>query len=378
MEAGESKLRNPYEILGVDTEVSKESLKKAYRTLAKKYHPDLNPGDEDAKEKLQEINEAYSILSDDDKRRQYDLYGEAAFNGQGGGGGFGGFGDIFSDIFSDFFGGGGYSQGARRSGPKRGGDIQQEVRLTFKEAVFGVEKEIVVRRHKHCHKCEGSGVMPGSKVEVCQQCHGTGQVHYQTNSAFGQFIRTGPCDACEGTGEIIEEKCDVCHGSGLEVENKRLKITIPKGVDNDSVISLRGEGHEGEKGGMSGDLYLIVRVEEHEIFKRQGNDVFYELPISILQATLGDELEIPTLDGTMDFSLPEGTQTGTQFKLKQKGIADVKGRGIGDLYFRVRVVTPTKLNKEQREKLKEFGDLTGKHVKETKKNFFEKVKDMFD
>lgn len=373
-------MRDLYEVLGVNRNASQDEIKKKYRNLAKKYHPDLNPGDDEASEKLKEINQAYGILCDEDRRKKYDTYGDAAFEQGGFNSNFsGGFSDIFGDIFSDFFGGGGFQRGRSSANIKRrGSDIKQKMTLTFKEAVFGVEKEITVKQKVDCGQCDGSGVKQGSSKEVCPQCHGSGQVRHQQNSPFGQFIHTSTCDMCHGTGEIIKEKCEHCHGSGTETKTKKLKVTIPAGVDTDSVMSMRGEGNQGENGGPPGDLYIIITVQPHEIFQRDGYDIHFELPLSFVQATLGATVEVPTLQGNISYDIPAGTQNATVFELKNEGIQNVNSNKKGNLYFITNVQIPKNLNEKQKEKLREFAELGGENVKETKKNFFEKVKDIFD
>ncbi|WFA09539.1 molecular chaperone DnaJ [Tissierella sp. Yu-01] len=372
-------MRDYYEILGVGRDATSDEIKSAYRKLAKKYHPDLNPNNAEAEQKFKEANTAYEVLSDEDKRARYDRYGEAGVNGQSGASGFGGFGDIFDDIF-DIFGsgfGGGYTQ-SRKNGPARGADLRYDLTLEFEEAVFGVEKEIQLRRTENCSTCSGSGAKPGTDKETCSKCHGSGQVRYAQQSPFGQFVRVGTCDECNGTGEIIKEKCPTCHGSGREVKNKKIKVKVPAGVDNDSIISIRGEGEGGTRGGSPGDLYVYISVKEDEIFKRKGNNVYINIPISFTEAALGAEIVVPTLEGKENFTIPEGTQTGTRFKLKSKGVPNVRGVGRGDLYFTVDIKVPTKLTDKQRELLKELSKEQGEELKDQKKGFFEKVKDVFN
>jgi molecular chaperone DnaJ len=372
-------LRDYYEILGVDRNATSDEIKRAYRKLAKKYHPDLNPNNAEAEQKFKEVNTAYEVLSDENKRARYDRYGEEGVNGQAGASGFGGFGDIFDDIF-DIFGsgfGGGYTQ-KRKHGPVRGADLRYDLTLEFEEAIFGVEKEIQIRRTENCSTCNGSGAKPGTNKETCPKCHGSGQVRYAQQSPFGQFVRVGTCDQCNGTGEIIKEKCPTCNGSGREVKNKRIKIKVPAGVDNDSIISVKGEGEGGLRGGSPGDLYVYISVKEDEIFKRRGNNIYLNIPISFTEAALGAEIVVPTLEGTEKFTIPEGTQTGTQFKLKGRGVPNVRGVGRGDLYFTVDVKVPTKLTDRQRELLIELSKEQGEEFKEQKKSFFEKVKDAFN
>ena len=371
-------LRDYYEILNISKEATQDEIKSSFRILAKKYHPDLNPNDKEAEQNFKEINEAYEVLSDPGKREKYDTFGHAGVNGQGGyGQDFGGFGDIFDDIF-DIFGGGGFSQSSsRRRGPVRGADLRYNLDLDFKEAVFGIEKEIQIRKSENCETCGATGVKPGSSKETCSKCNGSGEVRYAQQSPFGQFVRVATCDECGGTGEIIKEKCTVCSGTGREIKNKRIKVKIPAGVDTGSIISIQGEGEPGERGGPSGDLFIYITVEEHDIFKRKGNDIHFTVPISFAEASLGAEIEIPTLDGTVKHTIPEGTQTGTQFRLKNRGIPNVRGIGRGHIYFKVKVEVPTKLTEKQKELLKEFAKEGGESHREGKKGFFGKMKDAF-
>ena len=374
-------LRDYYEILNVSKDASQDEIKSSFRTLAKKYHPDLNPDDKEAEQKFKEINEAYEVLSDPDKRRKYDTFGHAGVNGQGGyNQDFGGFGDIFDDIFDIFGGGfdGGYGQSSsRRRGPVKGADLRYNLNLDFKDAVFGIEKEIQIRKSENCETCDGTGVKPGSSKETCSKCNGSGEVRYAQQSPFGQFVRVATCDECGGTGEIIKEKCTNCSGTGKEIKNKRIKVKVPAGVDTGSIISIQGEGEAGERGGPSGDLFIYITVKEHDIFKRKGNNIYFTVPISFVEATLGAEIEVPTLDGTIKHKIPEGTQTGTQFRLKNKGVPNVRGVGKGDIYFKVKVEVPKKLTEKQKELLKQFAKESGEDHKEGKKGFFGKMKDAF-
>lgn len=375
-------MRDPYEVLGVDRNATDKELKSAYRKLAKKYHPDLNSGDADAAEQLKEVNEAFSILSDPDKRARYDRFGSAAF--ENGGGGFSGadMGDIFSDLFGDLFGGGGFSYRQQRPDPnakQRGTDLEMAIKVSFKEAVFGAEKEISYRRKENCHTCGGTGAKPGHKKETCDMCHGTGSVSRTSQTPFGVFRSQETCPQCHGTGTIIKEKCETCHGEGFETKTVKLKVKIPQGINNGQAITIRGKGNEGANGGPAGDLYLVIYVEEHEIFKRVGNDVYYELPISVITATLGNKIDIPVLDGTMEYEIPQGTQPGTRFKLKGKGIKDARTGFMGDLYFDAKVIIPKRLTDEEREKFEEFAEVSGENVREPqKKGFFDKLKDIFE
>lgn len=374
-------MNNPYEVLGVDTNANAQDIKKAYRKLAKKYHPDLNGGSEEAQEKLKEINEAFSILGDENNRAKYDRYGDAAFDPNSGFGGFSGagMGDIFSDLFSDFFGGGGSSYSQRRdpNAPKRGEDIQEHIHISFKDAVSGVEKEIKYRRYVKCTTCEGSGAKPGTEKKTCSQCGGSGQTRTTQSTPFGQFSSVSTCSRCGGSGQEIEHECDTCHGHGRIPKDSKVKVKIPSGISNGDVIPVRGQGHEGENSGPAGDLYIVVSVEEHELFKRYGNDIFYELPISYSTAVLGNEIEIPTLTGTTKFEIPSGTQNDTRFKLDGEGMQDVRSGRKGNLYFDVKIRVPKKINDKQRELLEELAEVTGEEVK-PEKSFIDKIRDWFD
>lgn len=372
-------MRDYYEILGVSKDASEDDIKKAYRSLAKKYHPDLNPDNAEAEAKFKEVNQAYEILSDGDKRSRYDRYGHAGVDPQAGGygGSYGGFGDIFDDIF-DIFGGAGFSRGSRRNGPVSGSDLRYNLKLEFKEAVFGVEKEIQIRRSENCETCGGTGAKPGTGKETCSTCNGRGEVRYAQQTPFGQFVRTSTCDVCDGTGETIKEKCNTCGGTGKQAKTKKIKVKIPAGVDNDSVISMRGEGEAGDRGGPNGDLYIYINIAEDPIFKRSGNNVYLTIPISFTEAALGAEIDVPTLEGIIKYTIQEGTQTGTEFKLKGMGVPNLRGYGRGDLYFTVEVKVPTKLTDKQKDLLRDFANETGEHIKEHKKGFFDKVKDAFN
>lgn len=373
-------MKDPYEVLGVDRNITQDELKRKYRKLAKEYHPDLNPGDEEKAEKFKEIGLSYEILSDPEKRSAYDRYGESAFTGGAGGpGGFADFSD-FSDIFGSFFGdifGGGQSSYQRANRPTKGADIQQVVNLTFKEACFGVSKEVQVRREVICDTCNGSGAKDKSKIYTCEKCKGTGRINTVSQTPFGTISRQTTCDACGGSGEIIEEKCDTCHGQGRIYKSETIKVDIPSGVETENIMRVTGKGHAGENGGPNGDLYIIIHVEEHEIFKRNGLDIYYEMPITFATAALGGNIDIPTLTATQEYHIPEGTQTGTKFKLKNEGIKNERTGRKGDLYFYVKVITPKKMSKEQKEKLKEFAEVSGQEIKE-EKTFFSKLKDLFD
>ncbi|SHJ46255.1 molecular chaperone DnaJ [Geosporobacter subterraneus DSM 17957] len=373
--------RDYYEVLGLEKGANEQAVKKAYRKLAMQYHPDKNPGNKEAEEKFKEINEAYEVLSDANKRSRYDQFGHAGVGGNGDGGfegfsGYGGFDDIFGDIF-DMFGGGGFSGGRRRNGPQKGADLKYELGITFEEAAFGVEKDINVSRHESCGTCGGTGAKPGTSKKTCSKCNGSGEVRYAQRTPLGQFVNVKTCDVCHGEGSIIETPCKDCSGTGKVMKDKKIHIKIPAGVDTGSVIPLRGQGEPGIKGGPTGDLYIVLRVKPHEIFQRDGNDVICEMPITFVQAALGDELVVPTLDGKIKYKIPEGTQSGTIFRMKGKGIPSLRGYGRGDHYVKVIVEIPKKLNDKQKELLKRFADEMGEDVHEQRKTFFDKVKDVF-
>ena len=371
--------RDYYEVLGVGREASTEEIKKAFRKLARQYHPDANSGDKNTEEKFKEIAEAYEILSDPEKRANYDRFGHAAANGQGFGGfgeGFGGFGADFSgfgDIFDMFFG-----RGARaQRGPQKGADIRVDVEISFKEAAFGVEKDIRVPRFEECEKCRGTGAAAGTSPQRCSVCGGTGQVQFSQSTLFGRVMQTHTCERCRGTGKVIEKPCSVCQGSGQVRRARNIHVKIPAGVDTGTRLRVTGEGEAGLHGGPRGDLYVYLNVRPHRLFKREGNDIIYEAPVSFAQAALGDEFEIPTLEGVIKIRIPEGTQHGTEFRLRGKGIPDLKGYGRGDQYVRVKVVTPTKLSERQKQLLREFAVLSGENPAGEAKGFFEKVRDAF-
>ena len=376
--------RDYYEVLGVEKGASEDEIKKAYRKLAKANHPDLHPGDKECEERFKEINEAYEVLSDPDKRAKYDQFGHAAFDPSAGGpggagfGGFGGFGDIFGggfgDIFGDIFGGGFGGGQTQRSGPRRGENLRVRLNITFEEAAFGCEKEINVGRVEQCPDCKGTGCAPGTTPEVCTECHGTGTVTQAQRTPFGMMQSQTVCPKCRGKGQIIHQPCPDCRGAGVVRKRRTIQVNIPAGIDNGQTISLRGQGHSGKNGGPAGDLLITVMVRPHEIFRRDGTAVFCEAPITFTQAVLGGTLEIPTIDGKVKYDIPEGTQTGTVFRLRGKGIPVLNGRGRGDQYVTVNIETPRNLNREQKEALKKFSESLGEGNYEKHKNFFGKKK----
>ena len=372
--------RDYYEVLGVSKGASDDEIKKAYRTLAKKYHPDMNPGDKEAEAKFKEANEAYDVLSDSDKRAKYDQFGHAAFDPSmgGGGSGFGGFGGMdfdFGDIFSSFFGGGGGgSSRSSRNTPIEGDDVMARITITFDEAVFGCKKEISFARIEACPECEATGAAKGTKPETCQTCHGTGRVTVQQQTILGYMQTQRACSACRGSGKIIKTPCKNCNGKGYIKVNKKLEVSIPAGIDSMQRIILRGQGSAGRNGGSAGDLIIEVRVKEHDFFTRERNNVYCDIPISFTEAALGAEIDIPVLGGkTEKYKIPEGTQTGTRFTLKGQGISDVNSKRHGDLIITVIVETPKNLTQEQKKLLTEFAKTLGKNNTGKREGFFKKL-----
>ena len=377
-------MRDYYEVLGVSKTASEDEIKKAYRSLAKKYHPDMNPGDKEAEEKFKEVNQAYAILSDPEKKARYDQFGPEAAEGGAGYGGFGDFGGGFggidlNDIFEGMFGGGfggGFSGGStRRNGPQKGDDVAQRVTITFEEAAFGCKKDIRYTKSDRCTECEGTGASPGSTPKTCSKCGGKGQINVQQRTPFGIMQTAKTCDACGGKGKIIENPCKKCRGTGMTSASKTLEVSIPAGIDDGQKISLRGMGHAGKNGGPAGDLYIVVHVKKHPVFTREDFDIYCEIPITFPEAALGGEIKVPTLEGEISYELPEGTQTGTTFTLRGKGIPYINGRGRGDLIFRVVIDVPRNLNDAQKDALRKFAEASGKTSKKDKfKNFFGKDK----
>jgi len=373
-------LKDYYEILNVSRDATQEEIKASFRKLAKKYHPDLNPDDKEAEAKFKEVNEAYEVLSDPAKKAKYDQFGHAAFDqngGFGGGGGFADFGDIFGDIFGDFFGGGFGGSRPQRTGPKAGSDLKIKLDITFEEAAFGTKKDIKINRIEKCHVCDGSGAKEGTGKKTCPTCNGTGSIRTVQRTPFGQFASSRTCTTCGGVGEVVEDPCTACSGSGKERKSRKLSINIPAGVDTGSVIPLRGEGNHGERGGPAGDLYVYINVKPHEIFERDGYDIWCEIPISFAKAVLGGPIEVPTIDGKVKYEVPEGTQTGTVFRLRNKGIKNLRGSGKGDQYVRVKIEVPKKLTEKQRTILRQFAEEMGEKNEADKKGFFGKMKDAF-
>ena len=373
--------RDYYEVLGVSKNASEDEIKRAYKKLARKYHPDMNPGDKEAEEKFKEVNEANEVLSNPEKKAKYDQFGFAGVDpnygaGQGGYGGAGGFdfGDL-GDIFGSFFGGG-FGGGGRRNpnAPQRGESIRGSLSVEFTEAAFGCEKSITIDRSEQCPTCKGKGCAPGTTPEVCTECHGTGTVTQAQRTPFGMMQSQTVCPKCRGKGQIIHQPCPDCRGAGAVRKRRTIQVNIPAGIDNGQTISLRGQGHSGKNGGPAGDLLITVMVRPHEIFRRDGTAVFCEAPITFTQAVLGGTLEIPTIDGKVKYDIPEGTQTGTVFRLRGKGIPVLNGRGRGDQYVTVNIETPRNLNREQKEALKKFSESLGEGNYEKHKNFFGKKK----
>lgn len=354
-----------YEVLGLQKGADEKQIKSAFRKLAIKYHPDKNPGDKEAEEKFKEINEAYQILSDPQKKAQYDQFGTTDFNAGGAGAGYSAqdFGD-FGDIFESFFGGGFGSSQRRRTGPRRGADLEYRMDLTFEEAVFGVEKDIHITRTEDCDVCHGSGAKKGTSKETCKTCHGQGTVRVQRQTLFGNMIQEVTCQTCNGTGEIITEPCDECRGKGQVRQRRKISVKVPAGVDTGNVMPLRGQGDKGAKGGPAGDLHVVINVKPHKFFIRKGDDIYVDTHVNIAEAALGKEVTVPTIDGDVSYEIPAGTQTGTLFRLKGKGVTMVNSRSgaRGDQYVNVIVDVPKKLNDAQKEALYQFLEASGQIV----------------
>jgi len=353
-----------YEALGTQKGADDAELKRAYRQMAKKYHPDANPGDKAAEEKFKEVNEAYSVLSDEQKRAAYDQYGHAAFDGTAGGGGFNGMnmdfdmGDIFGSVFGDFFGGGGGR--SRQTGPQRGSDVQVNIQIEFEESIFGVDREISLTIDDHCDTCGGTGAKPGTVAESCRHCGGSGQERFQQQTMFGTMTSVRACSICRGEGKIIKSPCEKCAGKGIMRKSKKIIVTVPKGIDNGQSIPFKGKGAAGGHGGPKGDLYVKVYVKPHKAFTRNGNNLYMDMDISFVQAALGDDLVIPTVYGDDTYVLKAGTQTGTTVTMRGKGVPNVRNpRTIGDLLIRLNVVVPTQLNDQQKDALRQYAEAMG-------------------
>jgi len=388
--------RDYYEVLGVDRGADEATIKKAYRQLAKKYHPDMNPGDKEAEKKFKEASEAYAVLSDAEKRRQYDQFGHAAFEqGGGGAGGFGGFdfnggdmGDIFGDIFGDLFGGG--RSRRANNGPMKGANVRTAVRITFEEAVFGCEKQLDLNLKDECTTCHGTGAKPGTSPETCPKCGGKGQIVYTQQSLFGTVRNVQTCPDCNGSGKIVKEKCADCHGSGYITNRKKIAVTIPAGIDNGQSIRIREKGEPGVNGGPRGDLLVEVQVERHPIFQRQDMNIFSTAPLTYAQAALGGEIHINTVDGDVVYEVKPGAQTDTRIRLKGKGVPSLRNKNVrGDHYVTLIVQVPTKLNEEAKEALRKFDKACGnvnldekkggsEKSEKKKKSFMDKLKETFE
>ena len=381
--------RDYYEVLGVEKTASDDEIKKAYRKMAKKYHPDLNPDDKEAEAKFKEVGEAYEVLSDKQKRARYDQFGHAGVDpsyggGQGGyaryqqydHGDFGDFGDIFGDIFSGF-GFGGATKARNTGGPIRGNDTQVRIQLTFMEAAKGCKKEIPIQRLERCADCGGTGAKAGTQPETCPDCGGSCQVRVQQRSPFGVIQTVKACSRCGGKGKVIKEPCKACNGMGKIRHNRKITVDIPAGINDGQTFVVRGQGDDGSNGGPTGDLNVTVSVKEDPIFQRDNFDVWVDIPITYAQAVLGDETTVPPIDGKVSYAVPEGTQPGTTFRLRNKGVTYVNGKGRGDQYVRVSIEVPTNLTGKQKDMLKEFEASTGDKNYAKRKSFFDKIKDAF-
>ena len=384
-----SEKRDYYEVLGVDRNASEADIKKGFKKMARKYHPDLNRDNQkEAEEKFKEVNEAYEVLSDPQKKARYDQFGHAAFDGSagmgGGAGGFGGFGDFggfggfggdgVGDIFDMFFGGG---RSSRRRGPEQGSNLRCDIDLTFEEAAFGVEKEINVPRTELCDKCHGKRTADGSEPEQCPKCHGSGQVQYTSNTPFGRMVNSRTCDRCNGEGTIIKNPCTSCKGTGRKRKNTKVKVKIPAGIRENMRLRKEGYGEAGVRGGGYGDLYVVVHIKPHKFFERQGDDVYCEIPISFVQAALGDKIEVPTLDGKKEITIPAGVSYGTRLRIQGAGITHVNTKQRGDQFIILKVLTPQKLTNKQKELLKQFGEACGENVNPEQKSWTDSFKKFF-
>ncbi len=376
--------RDFYEVLGINKGASDDEIKRAYRQMAKKYHPDLNKGDAEAEKMFKEVNEAYSVLSDPQKKSRYDQFGHAGVDpsygaGAGGAGGFGGMGgfDDLGDIFSSFFGGGFGGSSRSRNAPRQGDDREVRINLTFDEAVFGCSKEIKFYRIEACPDCSGSGAAKGSSPETCSNCQGSGRVRVGQRTPFGVMQTERACDKCGGSGKIIKNPCPNCQGKGNVRKQKNFTVNIPAGIDDNQSITLRGQGDVGRNGGPNGDVYVTVSVSKHKIFNRDGMNIYYDVPITYAEAVLGAKIKIPTLEGTEEYTIPEGTQPGTVFTLKNRGVTEIRGTRRGNLSFRVEIEVPKNLSAKQKELLSAFADSCEDKNNAKKKGFFDKLKETF-
>lgn len=378
--------KNYYDILGVNKNASDDEIKKAYRNLAKKYHPDLNPGNAEAAEKLKEVNEAFSVLSDKTKKQNYDTYGSAdgpqGFGGFGGGGfgsgfsgfssSFGDFGDIFSNIFGGSFGGGS-SRRSRATTATQGADIQVKMKLSFAEAAFGCKKSVSLSRHETCTHCKGTGAKNGTEFETCSKCKGTGTVRQAQNTPFGQIVSEGICPDCGGVGKKIKEKCPYCNGAGITKENRSIELNIPGGIDNEQILTLRGQGEAGRNGGPSGDMQILIQIEPHKLLKREGYDVYVDVPVSFTDALLGAKVKVPGITETLEITVPECSQTGTIISLKGKGCKILNKNAYGDLFAKIVVEMPKSLNKKQKTTISNLAETFSNSDYSKKKAFNDKL-----
>ncbi len=385
--------RDYYEVLGISKNATDAEIKKAFRKMVMKYHPDRNRDNpKEAEEKMKEVNEAYSILSDPQKKAQYDQFGHAAFDGAAGGaggaggfggfggggfGGAGGFGDIFGDIFGDMFGGAAGGSRARRRGPERGADLRYNLTISFEEAAFGKTVELNIPRTAQCSSCHGTGAAAGSQPETCPDCHGSGVVQSVQNTPFGRMVNQHPCSRCGGTGQIIKNPCKECGGKGVKNVRAKVEVKIPAGVDTGNRIRVAGEGEAGVRGGATGDLYVYITVKPHKFFQREGSEVICEVPITFVQAALGDTIEVPTLDGKVEMKIPAGIQSGTVMRLRGKGIPYLRTTGRGDQHVRIKVLTPQKLTDRQKELLREFAGIKNDKANPEQESFFKSLKNWF-
>lgn len=374
--------RDYYEVLGIQKGASDDEIKKAYRGMAKKYHPDLHPGDAEAEANFKEVNEAYEVLSDKEKRSRYDQFGHAGvdpnFGGGAGGGAYGG-GFDFTDIFDSFFGGGfGGGRRVNPNAPRRGSDVEANLVISFEEAAKGCKKTVSYQQIEDCEECHGTGAAAGTSPKTCPNCNGTGQVRINQRTPFGVVQSTTTCDRCHGTGKIIDTPCKACDGKGKVRRKKSIEITVPAGIADDQILNVSGKGNAGANGGPMGDLHVYVSVRPHPVFERRGNDVWCDMPITFTQAALGADVEVPTLDGKVSYHVHEGAQPGDVFRLKGKGIQDLNTRTKGDQYVRITVEVPKNLTEKQKELLRSFDESAGEKNYQKRKSFFSKFKELFE